>query len=432
MFVFRNSWRDENGETVYSQKWTIGFADHRGAPRRLPGFTSKRESESLGRTLENLVAARVSGQPLSVELERWIAGLPDAIRTKLGAWGLLDPARVAAGKTIAEHMADWKAFLTSRGNTGKHVETSASHVRRIADSCKFTNWTDVSAARVVDYLNKIRARGTSARTANSHLQSIKSFARWMCKDGRAAANPLAHLQGQNVRTDRRRIRRPLAVDEIKWLLATTERQPECQGLAGMERVLLYRLGVETGLRAHELATLTRESLRLDTDPPTITVAAGYSKHRREDTLPIREDTAADVRLAIAALLPGVPLFRFYKAPRYAEMLRADLAAARDAWLEDAKTPAGREKRDKTDFLKYVDTAGRYADFHGLRHTCGTLLAAANVHPQVAQSLLRHSTIDLTMSLYTHPYAEQQTDAIASLPDFGAKKKARKTRAQGTT
>jgi len=55
-----------------------------------------------------------------------------------------------------------------------------------------------------------------------------------------------------------------------------------------------------------------------------------------------------------------------------------------------------------------------------------------VHPRVAQSLLRHSTIDLTMSLYTHPSAEQQTDAIASLPDFGAKKKARKTRAQGTT
>ena len=37
----------------------------------------------------------------------------------------------------------------------------------------------------------------------------------------------------------------------------------------------------TGLRADELASLTPASFDLKTDPPTITIAAGYSKHRRE-------------------------------------------------------------------------------------------------------------------------------------------------------
>ncbi len=36
------------------------------------------------------------------------------------------------------------------------------------------------------------------------------------------------------------------------------------------------------------------------------------------------------------------------------------------------------------------------DFHALRSTLSSNLAAADVHPRTAQELLRHSTIDLTM------------------------------------
>jgi len=100
------------------------------------------------------------------------------------------------------------------------------------------------------------------------------------------------------------------------------------------------------------------------------------------------------------------------------MLRADLAAARQRWLADAGADAAEKKRrNESDFLRDVDSAGRVIDFHSLRHTTGTLLAAAGTHPRIAQSLMRHSTVDLTMSLYTHPYAEQQSDAIDKLPDF---------------
>jgi hypothetical protein len=66
---------------------------------------------------------------------------------------------------------------------------------------------------------------------------------------------------------------------------------------------------------------------------------------------------------------------------------------------------------------YVDAAGRFADFHSLRHTCGSLLAASGCHPKVAQSIMRHCTIDLTMSRYTHVFAGQEADAVAALPDL---------------
>ena len=53
----------------------------------------------------------------------------------------------------------------------------------------------------------------------------------------------------------------------------------------------------------------------------------------------------------------------------------------------------------------------------MRHTAGSLLAASGVHPKVAQSLMRHSDINLTMSRYSHVLVGQEKDAVASLPDL---------------
>lgn len=68
-------------------------------------------------------------------------------------------------------------------------------------------------------------------------------------------------------------------------------------------------------------------------------------------------------------------------------------------------------------IPYVDDAERYADFHCLRHTTGSLLAAGGVHPKVAQSIMRHGDINLTMSLYTHTLRGQESEAVKNLPDL---------------
>ena len=38
--------------------------------------------------------------------------------------------------------------------------------------------------------------------------------------------------------------------------------------------------------------------------------------------------------------------------------------------------------------------------HRTRKTCGSLLAALDVHPRVAMQILRHSKIAVTMEIYT--------------------------------
>ena len=71
-------------------------------------------------------------------------------------------------------------------------------------------------------------------------------------------------------------------------------------------------------------------------------------------------------------------------------------------------------------IDFRDAGGRYADFHSLRHTFITNLVRSGAHPAVAQALARHSTITLTMNRYTHIMREQETAALAKLPDLWAR------------
>jgi hypothetical protein len=75
-----------------------------------------------------------------------------------------------------------------------------------------------------------------------------------------------------------------------------------------------------------------------------------------------------------------------------------------------------------------DDRGRVLDFHALRHTFISNLARAGVHPRNAQALARHSTIDLTMNVYTHVDLADLASDVESLPPvhYGKRKMAQST------
>jgi integrase len=49
-------------------------------------------------------------------------------------------------------------------------------------------------------------------------------------------------------------------------------------------------------------------------------------------------------------------------------------------------------------------------FHDLRHTHASQMLAAGVHPKVASERLGHSTIGITLDLYSHVMPGMQADA----------------------
>lgn len=97
------------------------------------------------------------------------------------------------------------------------------------------------------------------------------------------------------------------------------------------------------------------------------------------------------------------------------MIRRDLATARAGWIDEATDADERAEREQSTFQAYRDGAGRVADFHSLRHSFVSNLAAGGVHPKLAQQLARHSTITLTMDRYTHTAVGDLADALTSLP-----------------
>ena len=97
------------------------------------------------------------------------------------------------------------------------------------------------------------------------------------------------------------------------------------------------------------------------------------------------------------------------------MMRVDLAAARSAWLKEARDEEEKSQRERSDFLTYQDKNGLFADFHANRHTFISNLGRAGVSLTTAQKLARHSDPKLTANTYTHVQVSHRAAAVQSLP-----------------
>ncbi len=56
-------------------------------------------------------------------------------------------------------------------------------------------------------------------------------------------------------------------------------------------------------------------------------------------------------------------------------------------------------------------------FHDLRHTCATLLLSKNVNPKVVSEMFGHSSISITLDIYSHLLPDMQEKAIEALEEM---------------
>jgi integrase len=211
-----------------------------------------------------------------------------------------------------------------------------------------------------------------------------------------------------------------------------ERNPKANFcLSGPVRAMSYQVALGTGFRVKELRTLTPASFDLDSDPPAVTVGAAYSKRRRQDLQPIRPDLAELLRPWLAGFPRDAQLFKL--PHNTAKMFRRDLAAARAAWIAEARTDSEREERERSDFLQYENAAGEFADVHAQRHTYISGIVAGGASVKTCQELARHSTPVLTIGRYSHARLHDLTGALDSLPDLQPQEPttAQEARATGT-
>jgi len=402
MKVSKQKYKNRDGQSVESAKWYVRFKDHQELHRRLPGFTDKGATEELGRKIERLVSARAAGQPVAVDLSRWLETMPADLRTRLAKWGILDARAVSHSRPLAVHLDDFHASLLHKGCCEDHAETVTKRARRICEDSHFVFFADINASRVQRCLSDLR-KGTTSKasighqTSNFYLAAMKQFCRWMVRDGRASESPVDHLSGLNVKLDRRHDRRSLSGDELTQLLKAAAAGSDYLRMNGKSRAMLYRVAMESGFRRKELAALTPASLEDQTDPPALVLAPINAKNRQPTVQVVRPELAKELRewIQTAGIAPDASLWP--KLTRHtALLLRHDLEAAG---------------------IPYVDAAGLYADFHGLRHSFISLITKGGVHPKLAQRLARHSTVELTLARYSHTVLADEAQALEVLPSL---------------
>ena len=409
MKVRKGKYRNRDGNLVETPRYYVRFSDAIGRRQCTPGYPSRKASEELGRKLERLVAFVSSGLEPDAGLRVWLDSLPDIMQNRLVKMGLIEAQRQAAGRSLAEHIVDYAASQTAAGVSAKHVAQVTKRLLTLFDEANLTGWSQVTGNALLLALDRLRYndKPLKVETRNHFIAHAKAFGGWMVKAGRTTAAPLAGdlLKKQKI-TDAVE-RRAGTVDEIRRLIGAAQQGPafawgggkgakvQPHSIAGPERALLYRLAVESGLRAGEIRGLRSASFGLQTLPCSVTIAAADAKSGRAATIPIDGELADLIRVHLANKLPSARAFAMPPSATVARMFHRDREAAG---------------------IPYLDGKGKRIDFHSLRHHFITKVGETGAAFATIQRLARHAH-GSTTEIYLHADDDHVNAAVAALPDY---------------
>jgi integrase len=376
--------------------FVIQYTDHLGVRKeKASRTTDKRTAQALANKLES-----------------------DAM---LRREGIID-ARVEsftkkAASPFQKHLDSFESKLKAEGRSEKHVEATVRCIDRVVAAKSLKTLGQLTQDTVMSYAESLRTSGRSPRTVHATLTALKALTKWLTLKGTFAADPLAGVKKPNPKSGRRRERRMLLPEEFSWLAHVTANEAKLHGMTGADRLLLYMVAIQTGLRANEIRGLKRGSMFLKGERPFLLAKAGTTKNGKPAHQYIKADLAAALLQYVESRPPEATIFPLPEKGM-AAILRSDLAAARKAWLDQAKDdPTMLKKREESDFLLARNHSGEVLDFHALRHTCGAWAALGGAHPKAVQTLMRHSTITLTMDTYGHLFPGQDAETVHRLPDM---------------
>ena len=381
----------------------------RGVKKRDRRYTIKWKDANGEWATELAYADKQASQQLLAARERAVAR---------GEEHLIDNYAEHRGTPLAKHLDAFCATIEAGGATDKYVQKVRTRLLRAFQGMRATLPADLTADAADRLLVALKDEGLAVATLNHYVALLRQFSAWGCERERWPTDPLRKLKTIKGDHDIRRKRRALSIAELEKLVAVartralnayvachpkaTEATRRLLRRRGESRALAYQLAALAGLRLEEVRQLVWADINFDVAPARITIVAENVKSKREDVAPVPDSLADELlawRDATAAHLgrPPQPGERvLLMGSRFRESMRKDSEAASIPWC---------------------DARGRFADYHALRHCYASILAKNKVHPKIAQQLLRHTDIRLTMAAYTHATDGAVSEAVAALPDL---------------
>jgi integrase/recombinase XerC len=264
-----------------------------------------------------------------------------------------------------------------RRDLGQFVTFLASHT---GGAVSLATLRDMRAADLRAFMAVRRQDGVEARSLARALSAIKSFFRYLEREGVLSIEALNTLRTPRTRKS---LPKALTVREAKAAIATTDEMEDRPWVAARDMAVLS-LCYGAGLRISEALGLSRA----DVEGPTLRVTGKGGKTRLVPIIePVRQAIEAYLKLCPFTLTPIQPMFRGVKggvlSPR---LLQARMVQLRSALgLPPGATP------------------------HALRHSFATHLLGRGGDLRAIQELLGHASLSTTQ-IYTAVDTERLLDA----------------------
>lgn len=260
--------------------------------------------------------------------------------------------------------------------------------------------------------------GVSANTLPLHHTVLRRALRKALQDRLVTMNVASDLEG----TPRRTRGRSEDAQQHCWTPEEARAFLVTAKAAGSQAAALYGLALDTGARKGELCGL--QWADVDLEAAKVRIVRQLTKPGAEPTFgPTKNGRPRSISIAGET----VELLRAHKKHQ-AELKMANRIAYHDFGLVFAKEwgdvrtrkhllgqPLQANNLGERQFARLTKAADvRRIKFHGLRHTCATLLLSAGEPVHVVAERLGHSDVNITLNTYAHVLPDMQRSAAAKL------------------
>jgi integrase len=273
---------------------------------------------------------------------------------------------------LYEKEKEWKS--------AKHWQVTRDRIKKICTEAEWKYIRNITASSFRQW----RARqDLSAKTLNDYLSMLKAFIKWMIESGYIKESPLACIS--NLKRNGHTFER--------LALSPAEFQSLIDSIKDTNKRLCYLTVCYTGFRRAEMEALEWGDIRLSRNVAYIAARASTTKNGKSAEQPI-PDFLADA-------------LRAYKP----------IGARQTDTVFDVPTIKVFKSDLRRAGISYKDSRGNRRDFHSLRKMFNTLLQVQGTAPRIAQELMRHSDIKLTMGVYTDARMLPKHEEVNRLPNF---------------
>ncbi|MEQ1792722.1 MAG: tyrosine-type recombinase/integrase [Nitrospira sp.] len=182
-----------------------------------------------------------------------------------------------------------------------------------------------------------------------------------------------------------------------------------------QQAAFYPLAIDSGARKAELCGLKWPDL--DMDKKTLSIVRQLVKVGKAGQAPLFGPTKNGKSRVVDLDERTIEGLRRHKAQQAAQRLLLGTAYQDHGLIfaRDFGRPLTMNNLGEREFARLITAAKvKRITFHGLRHTCATLLLQAGVPIKVVSERLGHKRIEITLNVYTHALPSMQQEAAVKL------------------